>query len=849
MQEIVEFIQPFVLNAAMILLVATAYGPINARLAAGWRKQLAFGLMFGLMAVGCMSAPIVPVPGVIIDLRFNALMLAGPYGGPLSALLAGVIGAAYRIMIGGAGLTGGLLAIALSCLLGIVLSYTVGRLDTWRKSGLAGLLLGIAVIQPALTYGTFEEGLALMGQMAAPLLISLPLITILVCHLITRDERHRDAEKRLANSEERYRQIVDVASDWFWETDAELRLTYFSEGGAPDHIKPKLLGKRRDQIAQDPQNPDVMANLDDMRNRRVFRDFRYEVQPINENISYVSISGAPMYGEDGSFIGYIGSGRNISAEVEAEAELKRAQQEAIEANEAKSTFLANVSHEIRTPMTGMLGMLDMLERTTLNDEQRHFVDTVRASADSLLSIVNDVLDLSKIEAGSLQIEEGLFDLREMMEHACAGPAAAARGKGLDFALDVAPDLGLFALGDSHRIAQILINFLSNAVRFTESGSITVDVGPSPAGVDFAVSDSGVGIPAHMIDRIFRPFEQADPSTSRRFGGTGLGLAICRKLATAMGGAITIDSTPGTGSTFTLSLPIRFTSLRPEKRADAAESDAPSRVPARLLVAEDNEVNAMLLQAMLRQRGYTVTLVDNGRSAVDAVREGTFDAALLDMHMPVMDGVEATKAIRSLPAPACEIPIFALTADALHQNRRRYQGIGLTDFLTKPIDWNALDRAIAAHVPTSGAADPPEPQSASAAAPKKQEPEKREPEVADQADRLAETALIDEAQQDSIRQTTGEAVFRQLLDMFMNTLATEMQLLRETVENADPHLQGEALHRLRGQASNFGAARLAAAARIYEDALPAQPMVEADLIRLEAVAAETNRALEADALAA
>ena len=844
MQDIVEFIQPFILNAAMILLVATAYGPINARLAAGFHRQAAFGLMFGLMAVGCMTAPIALVPGVIIDLRFNALMLAGPYGGPLSALIAGVIGAAYRVMIGGAGLTGGLLAIALSCVLGVLLSYTVGRLDTWRKAGLAGLLLGVAVIQPALTYGTFSEGLALMGQMAPPLLIALPLITILVCHLITRDERHRDAETRLAKSEERYRQIVDVASDWFWETDPELRLTHFSEGGAPTHIKPKLLGKRRDQLAFDPQNPEVLANLDDMRNRRVFRDFRYHVQPINEGITYVSISGAPMYDEDGSFVGYIGSGRNITAEVEAEAELKRARQDAIEANEAKSTFLANVSHEIRTPMTGMLGMLDMLERTPLNDEQRHFVDTVRSSADSLLSIVNDVLDLSKIEAGSLQIEKGPFDLREMLEHACAGPAAAARGKGLEFALDVAPDLGLVALGDSHRIAQILINFLSNAVRFTDHGGITVDVAPSASGTAFAVTDSGVGIPAHKVDQIFRPFEQADSSTSRRFGGTGLGLAICRKLATAMGGAITVNSTPGTGSTFTLSLPLEFTSLRPEATGETTEDAMPGRVPARLLVAEDNEVNAMLLQAMLGQRGYSVKLVDNGRAAVDAVREGGFDAVLLDMHMPIMNGVDATKAIRALPAPAGEIPIFALTADALHQNRRRYQGIGLTEFLTKPIDWNALDRTIAAHVPEPVTADTPDPEVADAF-----EPEPTQAAYSNRTGRVAATSLVDTAQQDSIRQTTGETVFRQLLDMFVATMATEIKLLRETVENADPGSQGEALHRLRGQASNFGAARLAAAARIFEDALPDQTMSEADLAQLEAIAAETNQALEADALAA
>lgn len=698
MQDIGAFAHPFILNAAMILLAAAAYGPLGRRVRHPLGRQLAIGGMFGLMAIGCMSAPMVPAPGVFIDLRYNAILLAGPFGGPFAALVAGGGAGAYRLWLGGPGAPAGALAIGLSAILSIILHYWLGQLDSWRKAGLAGVLLVAVTLPTALLVGTIDEGWALVQRLAVPFLVALPVTSILVCYMIMRDERHREAKAALARSETKLRQVAEVATDWFWETDTELRFTRVTGHSIGKKVLDNLVGRRRDEVALDPNDPDLIRHMAEMRSHRPFRDFRHSVTRYDGGPRHVSVSGAPMFDDQGVFVGYVGSGRDVTAEVENEAALNEARREAVAANEAKSAFLANMSHEVRTPMTGLLGMIDILETTTrLDAEQTQCVEKVRASAAALLAIVNDILDLSKIEAGGLQVEAAPFELRPMLNCLCSGSAAAAAAKGLSFSLTVAPELGRTAIGDGRRIGQVLTNFLANAIRFTETGGIEVSVAPAGDGVAFAVTDTGIGIPEDKIEQIFRPFEQADRSTTRRFGGTGLGLAISRRLAEAMGGEATVRSTPGVGSTFSFRVPLSFAPTDEAASAVPADEDQPSRrVAARLLVAEDNALNALLLKTMLGKRGYEVTVVDNGLAAVETVSGGGYDVVLLDMHMPVMDGLEATRRIRALPAPLCDLPVFALTADALHQNRDRYQGIGLTEFLTKPIDWDALDCAIERH---------------------------------------------------------------------------------------------------------------------------------------------------------
>lgn len=842
MQNSTGLAPALILNAALILLIAMAYAPISQSLKHKVGQQLATGAVCGLTAIGCISTPLEIVPGVLIDLRFNAILLAGTFSGPVGALVASLLSGAYRLWLGGSGIAGGMAAIGASAALGILCYYWFGRCDSWRKALVAGLLLPVVTLPPALLYGTFDQGLELLLTLALPFFLAQPITNLLASHLIMREDRHRQAQAAVIRSETRLRQVAEVASDWFWETDADLRHTQISGHAISDELAKRLTGLRRDEIARDPNDPAILALMDDMRNRRPFRNFVHATKKRQGSFQHVSISGVPVYAEDGSFAGYIGSGRDVTVAVETKAALEQAREEAVAANLAKSAFLANMSHEIRTPMTGMLGMLDFLEMTQLDAEQEQCMAKIRSSAGLLLAIVNDILDLSKIEAGSLDIEAAPFDLLAMLDSVSAGPTAAAAAKGLRFNLEISPELGRTAIGDGHRIAQVINNFLSNAIRFTETGGIDFKVVPEPGGITIAVTDTGIGIPQDKVDQIFRPFEQADISTTRRYGGTGLGLAICQRLADAMDGRITVESTPGGGSTFAFSVPLAFAGCVESTDVSAAENDSSIRISARVLVAEDNEVNAQLLETMLTRRGYAVTVVGDGQAAIDAVTSDPgFDIALLDIHMPVMDGLQVTSRIRAMPPPLGSMPIIALTADALHRNRAQYDGSGLTDFLTKPIDWHALDRAIAQHVTgmrsgQSNAESTGDNLSSSAT-------------EDDAAKLIGSMPLVDQSRLSLITDSVGHDEIAKLIDLFSRTLEADLVRLQHAVDTGNVEEQASALHSLRGQSANFGASQFAAAARACEQDLESGSLTHARWTWLSGIGDRTAVALAREELAA
>jgi signal transduction histidine kinase len=383
----------------------------------------------------------------------------------------------------------------------------------------------------------------------------------------------------------------------------------------------------------------------------------------------------------------ISAARNVRAAralAEAGEALDQARATAEAANQAKSVFLATMSHEIRTPMNGVLGMAQAMARDPLPEPQRERLDVIRQSGEVLLSLLNDILDLARIETGRLELEDAVVDLAALARSAQATYTPQAAEKGVGLRLEIAPEAEGCWRGDPIRLRQILFNLVSNAVKFTAQGSVTIGLARAGDALAAVVADTGPGIPPERLATLFDRFVQVDASTTRRFGGSGLGLAICRELAELMGGRIAVQSTPGEGSTFTLTLPLQ--------RAAAAAAPAQAGAVAiaagelRVLAAEDNLMNQLVLKTLLDQVGVQVTFASDGAETLEAWAGGVFDLILMDVQMPVMDGPAAARAIRDAERAQGRprTPIVALTANAMAHQHAEYMAAGMDQVVAKPL---------------------------------------------------------------------------------------------------------------------------------------------------------------------
>ena len=384
--------------------------------------------------------------------------------------------------------------------------------------------------------------------------------------------------------------------------------------------------------------------------------------------------------------------------------VREARRAAERANSAKTMFLANMSHEIRTPLNGILAMAEMLGHSGLSPDQRDMAGVILQSAESLMGIVNDILDVSKMEAASLRIESVPFELRPILDGVIHLFQPHARQKGLSLECRVAPGVPRAISGDPLRIRQILLNLLSNAIKFTEAGGVTLvvavagDPDRAPA-LHFRVADTGIGIPPEVSQRLFRAFTQAEAGTTRKFGGTGLGLAISLRLVTLMGGSIGLESEPGRGSTFWFVIPApavaALKSEPPVPAAAARPHPAPGR---RVLIVEDNPVNQIVAARALRNLGCEPEVVASGAAALAALARAEFDLIFMDCQMPGMDGYQTTAEIRRRESGGRRIPIVAMTANATEGNREKCAAAGMDDYVSKPFRLAALEAALERSVP-------------------------------------------------------------------------------------------------------------------------------------------------------
>ncbi len=687
-------------NSAMLVSLAFLHSLLVRRLKGHRLLPVIAGCTFGAVTMVAMMTPVTLRPGLIFDGRSIILSVAGLFGGPVTALIATLCGAAYRIWLGGVGTSVGLAVIAGSALIGSAWRWlrqrrpALMRLPALYLFGLLvhlWMLLCMTMLPSTLVWQT-------LSAITLPVLLIYPLVTLLICVLFLQMERHVAAEEALEQERNRLWATVQAIPDLLFELglDGHYYACYARESDKLAAPAEQLVGRTVREVLPPEAAQVCLDALQEAQEQgqSMGRQFMLSL-PQGEHWFELSVARKPARAGQQRFMAL---SRDITARKQGEAALCAAKRTAEEASRAKSEFLANMSHEIRTPLNGVLGMVQLLAFTELTQDQREYLDCLELSSKTLLALINDILDLSKIEAGKLQLSVEPFSLRETIAELATTQGPLLRQRGLPLRLEIDDTLPELLLGDQTRVAQILLNLLGNAIKFTRQGEIVITARPlvrqgRQLRVHCTVTDTGIGMEPEMLERIFAPFEQGDVSTTRRYGGTGLGLAICQRLVTMMGGNIWAESRPGEGSTFHLELPFEEAAGQAEKRSPPPPRlfPTPDERPSRtILVAEDNRVNASFITALLGKLGYHWRLAGDGKGLVALWEAGGADGILMDIQLPEFDGLDAAALIRRREQETGgHIPIIALTAHALYGDRERFLAAGFDGYLSKPLDHRLL----------------------------------------------------------------------------------------------------------------------------------------------------------------
>ncbi|MDO3377233.1 response regulator [Geoalkalibacter halelectricus] len=820
----------FIQNLALLIALSVVHQILVRRLPRDtYTFQALSALLFGMVAIVGMMTPVQFAPGIIFDGRSIVLAAAGLFGGPLTAAGAAALTAAYRLWLSGAGAWVGVAVSALAAGVGVGFFYLRRRrphLGGLMFFWLLGLLVHLGMLLLLFTLPGMSAA-EVFERLGMPVLILYPIATALVCQIFFNQERQMATEAALQESESRYRSL--------FENNHAVMLVIDPRDGAIVDANPAAARYYGWSVAElkslnikdiNTLSPaEVEAEM--TRARQAQRNhFHFSHRLADGGIRPVEVFSGPIQIKGRSLLYSIV--HDITERRRAEEQLhaanaqlaeatQRARQlaaEAESANQAKSEFLANMSHEIRTPMNGVIGMTQLLLDSPLNEEQREFAQIIHGSAASLLSLLNGILDFSKIEAGKLELENVEVRLEELLKEIRALVGVRATAKGVKFTCSLDPRLPKLLRGDPTRLRQILINLADNAVKFTAEGEIAIHATPmdmvqDEVVVKFSVRDTGIGIAADAMERLFQSFSQGDSSIPRRYGGSGLGLAISSRLARLMGGDIGVQSNPGQGALFWFTARLG--------RAQPAQAPHPDRAPAvrpasiaaggRILLAEDNAINQRFAATLLTRMGLEVEAVDNGSVALDALAARPFDLVLMDVQMPGMDGLEATRRIRASSSPVVNsrIPIIALTAHALPGDRERCLQAGMNDYLSKPLDGAELRLALERWLPQTRAALTP-------SAPEEQV-ETPQPGPAE----TSPAGIFDA--KELVERMLGDAdLAGALVEVFVDDFPKQIERLESYLAANDRGNLERQIHSLKGVTANLNATALFHLAQAMEEAL-------------------------------
>jgi PAS domain S-box-containing protein len=515
------------------------------------------------------------------------------------------------------------------------------------------------------------------------------------------------AEEYIQLSEKKYRDLFNYSQAWICTHDLHGKLLSVNPAAslALDYAAGEMVGRQLVEFI--PKEDHALYNLNYLQPilRHGKSEGVFRIQGKTGKIIYLLYQNYKM-DVPGIEPYVIGFAQDISDRIKVERELRTAKKITEDAARAKEVFLANMSHEIRTPMNGVLGIAGLLAKTKLDGQQQNYLRLIQESANNLLLLVNDVLDLEKIILGKLQFEHLVFSLADRIELCLQSFIYKAEEKGIGLVYENLVEEDLVILGDPYRLSQVMNNLINNAIKFTETGAVTIETKliqktSNEVRIAFCVRDTGIGITESQMGLIFEPFMQAHVAITRTHGGTGLGLSICRELITMMGGELKVESVSGKGSSFSFELPFAISSSKPNQSTVAQDLSYQSLGNRYVLVAEDVELNQYLVRHIMESWGFTVDVVNNGREAVEKIQDNNYDLVLMDIQMPEMDGMEATRAIRQLSDPVkAAIPIVALTANALKGDSEKYLAAGMNDFLPKPFNELKLFQVISNNLKSS-----------------------------------------------------------------------------------------------------------------------------------------------------